>query len=127
MDDTDRKIVALLRQDARRSFQDIGSHVALSAPAVKRRVDIIHPVAAQPHPKPQRTDVGGGERAIRQSRVDPVDRLDRQRGVGQRQHQREPGQQRDADENDSDQRHPAIVSPRPYHAIALSAIAISPR
>lgn len=39
MDDIDRKIVALLRIDARRSFQDIGSHVALSAPAVKRRVD----------------------------------------------------------------------------------------
>lgn len=39
MDDIDRKIVALLRDDARRSFQDIGSHVALSAPAVKRRVD----------------------------------------------------------------------------------------
>jgi DNA-binding Lrp family transcriptional regulator len=39
MDDIDRKIVALLRQDARRSFQDIGSHVSLSAPAVKRRVD----------------------------------------------------------------------------------------
>jgi DNA-binding Lrp family transcriptional regulator len=39
MDDIDHKIVALLRQDARRSFQDIGSHVSLSAPAVKRRVD----------------------------------------------------------------------------------------
>ena len=39
MDDIDRKIVALLRQHARRSFQDIGSRVALSAPAVKRRVD----------------------------------------------------------------------------------------
>ena len=39
MDEIDRKIVALLRQNARRSFQDIGSHVALSAPAVKRRVD----------------------------------------------------------------------------------------
>jgi DNA-binding Lrp family transcriptional regulator len=39
MDHIDRKIVALLRQNARRSFQDIGSHVALSAPAVKRRVD----------------------------------------------------------------------------------------
>jgi DNA-binding Lrp family transcriptional regulator len=39
VDDIDRKIVALLRQDARRSFQDIGSHVSLSAPAVKRRVD----------------------------------------------------------------------------------------
>ena len=39
MDDTDRKIVALLRENARRSFSDIGAHVALSAPAVKRRVD----------------------------------------------------------------------------------------
>jgi DNA-binding Lrp family transcriptional regulator len=39
MDDTDRKIVALLRENARRSFQDIGGHVHLSAPAVKRRVD----------------------------------------------------------------------------------------
>jgi DNA-binding Lrp family transcriptional regulator len=38
-DDTDRRIVALLREDARRSFQDIGKHVHLSAPAVKRRVD----------------------------------------------------------------------------------------
>ena len=39
MDDTDRRIVALLQENARRSFQDIGKHVALSAPAVKRRVD----------------------------------------------------------------------------------------
>jgi DNA-binding Lrp family transcriptional regulator len=39
MDDTDRQIVALLREDARRSFLDIGRHVHLSAPAVKRRVD----------------------------------------------------------------------------------------
>src|SRR3954469_8347912 len=39
MDDIDRRIVALLRQNARRSFQNIGSRVALSAPAVKRRVD----------------------------------------------------------------------------------------
>ena len=39
MDDIDRQIVALLRQDARRSFQSIGLRVALSAPAVKRRVD----------------------------------------------------------------------------------------
>jgi DNA-binding Lrp family transcriptional regulator len=39
MDDVDRKIVALLQENARRSFQDIGGHVALSAPAVKRRVD----------------------------------------------------------------------------------------
>jgi DNA-binding Lrp family transcriptional regulator len=39
MDATDRRIVALLREDARRSYQDIGRHVHLSAPAVKRRVD----------------------------------------------------------------------------------------
>lgn len=39
MDDIDGQIVALLRDNARRSFQDIGRHVALSAPAVKRRVD----------------------------------------------------------------------------------------
>jgi DNA-binding Lrp family transcriptional regulator len=39
MDDTDRVIVALLRENARRSYQDIGQRVHLSAPAVKRRVD----------------------------------------------------------------------------------------
>src|SRR5438552_9316199 len=39
MDDIDRQIVALLREDARRSFQSIGARVKLSAPAVKRRVD----------------------------------------------------------------------------------------
>lgn len=38
-DDIDRQIVALLTQDARRSFNDIGERVGLSAPAVKRRVD----------------------------------------------------------------------------------------
>jgi DNA-binding Lrp family transcriptional regulator len=39
MDEIDHRIVALLRENARRSFQDIGRRVALSAPAVKRRVD----------------------------------------------------------------------------------------
>jgi DNA-binding Lrp family transcriptional regulator len=39
LDGIDRKIVALLRENARRSFKDIGKHVHLSAPAVKRRVD----------------------------------------------------------------------------------------
>src|SRR3954467_6278019 len=39
MDAIDRRIVALLRQDARRSYQSIGQRVSLSAPAVKRRVD----------------------------------------------------------------------------------------
>jgi DNA-binding Lrp family transcriptional regulator len=39
MDRIDGQIVALLRENARRSFQDIGQRVSLSAPAVKRRVD----------------------------------------------------------------------------------------
>ena len=39
MDAIDRQIVVLLREDARRSFQSIGSRVGLTAPAVKRRVD----------------------------------------------------------------------------------------
>jgi DNA-binding Lrp family transcriptional regulator len=39
MDEIDHRIVALLRENARRSFQDIGERVSLSAPAVKRRVD----------------------------------------------------------------------------------------
>jgi DNA-binding Lrp family transcriptional regulator len=38
-DEIDHQIIALLRENARRSFQDIGSRVSLSAPAVKRRVD----------------------------------------------------------------------------------------
>src|SRR5215216_2150595 len=39
MDQIDQQIVALLRENARRSYQDIGKRVSLSAPAVKRRVD----------------------------------------------------------------------------------------
>jgi DNA-binding Lrp family transcriptional regulator len=39
VDQIDQRIVALLRENARRSFQDIGERVSLSAPAVKRRVD----------------------------------------------------------------------------------------
>jgi DNA-binding Lrp family transcriptional regulator len=39
MDEIDHQILALLRENARRSFQDIGGRVSLSAPAVKRRVD----------------------------------------------------------------------------------------
>jgi DNA-binding Lrp family transcriptional regulator len=39
MDEIDRRIVALLRGNARRSFKDIGEDVHLTAPAVKRRVD----------------------------------------------------------------------------------------
>jgi DNA-binding Lrp family transcriptional regulator len=39
MDAIDMQIVALMRENSRRSFQDIGGRVALSPPAVKRRVD----------------------------------------------------------------------------------------
>ena len=39
LDDTDRRILDLLRQNARRTFGDIGTRVGLSAPAVKRRID----------------------------------------------------------------------------------------
>ena len=39
LDQIDNRIVALLIEDARRSYDDIGRQVSLSAPAVKRRVD----------------------------------------------------------------------------------------
>ena len=39
MDAQDRQILALLREDGRRTYDDIAGHVSLSAPAVKRRVD----------------------------------------------------------------------------------------
>jgi DNA-binding Lrp family transcriptional regulator len=39
MDTTDRQILALLVDDGRRTYDDIGRRVALSAPAVKRRID----------------------------------------------------------------------------------------
>jgi DNA-binding Lrp family transcriptional regulator len=39
LDDVDLEIVALLRENARRTLGDIGSRVSLSAPAVKRRID----------------------------------------------------------------------------------------
>ena len=39
MDATDRKILALLQEDGRRTFGDIAKRVRLSAPSVKRRVD----------------------------------------------------------------------------------------
>jgi DNA-binding Lrp family transcriptional regulator len=41
MDAIDKQIVALLVEDARRSYGDIGRRVALSAPSVKRRVDAL--------------------------------------------------------------------------------------
>lgn len=39
MDEIDRRILALLVDDGRSSFEDLSHHVGLSAPAVKRRVD----------------------------------------------------------------------------------------
>jgi DNA-binding Lrp family transcriptional regulator len=39
MEDPDRQILALLVEDGRRTYDDIGRRVSLSAPAVKRRVD----------------------------------------------------------------------------------------
>jgi DNA-binding Lrp family transcriptional regulator len=38
-DVTDRKILALLNENARRTLADIGEHVSLSIAAVKRRID----------------------------------------------------------------------------------------
>jgi Lrp/AsnC family leucine-responsive transcriptional regulator len=39
VDEVDRKILALLVEDGRRTYDDVGRGVSLSAPAVKRRVD----------------------------------------------------------------------------------------
>jgi DNA-binding Lrp family transcriptional regulator len=39
LDAVDQRIIALLQQDARASYSDIGAKISLSAPAVKRRVD----------------------------------------------------------------------------------------
>ena len=39
MDATDRRILALLMEDGRRTYDDIAGRVKLSAPSVKRRVD----------------------------------------------------------------------------------------
>lgn len=39
MDATDRRILALLMEDGRRTYDDIAKQVRLSAPSVKRRVD----------------------------------------------------------------------------------------
>ena len=39
VDALDRQILVLLMEDGRRTFDDLGRHVGLSAPAIKRRVD----------------------------------------------------------------------------------------
>ncbi|ACZ32305.1 transcriptional regulator, AsnC family [Xylanimonas cellulosilytica DSM 15894] len=41
MDELNRQIVGYLLRDGRATFQEIGSAVGLSAPAVKRRVDLM--------------------------------------------------------------------------------------
>ncbi len=46
MDDLDHQILALLVEDGRRTYDDIGRRVALSAPAVKRRVDRLRSTGA---------------------------------------------------------------------------------
>jgi DNA-binding Lrp family transcriptional regulator len=46
VDAIDRQIVALLVEDGRRTYDDIGRSVALSAPAVKRRVDRLRRAGA---------------------------------------------------------------------------------
>lgn len=45
-DELDQQIVALLAENARASFSEIGEQVGLSAPAVKRRVDRLEAVGA---------------------------------------------------------------------------------
>ncbi len=46
LDQIDRQVVALLQEDARRSYDDIGRRVSLSAPAIKRRVDRLRAAGA---------------------------------------------------------------------------------
>ncbi|HEX8086322.1 MAG TPA: Lrp/AsnC family transcriptional regulator [Solirubrobacteraceae bacterium] len=46
IDAIDHQIVALLVENARRSYDDIGRRVSLSAPAVKRRVDRLRSTGA---------------------------------------------------------------------------------
>jgi DNA-binding Lrp family transcriptional regulator len=46
LDALDERIITLLRKDARSSYAEIGKHVGLSAPAVKRRVDRLRATGA---------------------------------------------------------------------------------
>jgi Lrp/AsnC family transcriptional regulator, leucine-responsive regulatory protein len=46
MDAADRQILALLVDDGRRTYDDIAGQVALSAPAVKRRIDKLRATGA---------------------------------------------------------------------------------
>src|SRR5436305_14548772 len=46
MDGTDRRILALLVEDGRRSYDDLGRQVSLSPSAAKRRVDRLRATGA---------------------------------------------------------------------------------
>lgn len=46
MDDLDRKILSLLVDDGRRTYDDIARQVSLSSPSVKRRVDRLRGTGA---------------------------------------------------------------------------------
>jgi Lrp/AsnC family leucine-responsive transcriptional regulator len=46
MDATDRRILSLLMEDGRRTYDDIARRVKLSAPSVKRRVDRLRAAGA---------------------------------------------------------------------------------
>lgn len=46
MDDLDRRILALLLEDGRRTYGDIAQRVRLTAPSVKRRVDRLRETGA---------------------------------------------------------------------------------
>jgi Lrp/AsnC family leucine-responsive transcriptional regulator len=46
VDASDRKILALLVEDGRRTLDDVGGHVGLSASAVKRRLDRLRATGA---------------------------------------------------------------------------------
>ena len=46
VDATDRRILSLLVDDGRRTYDDIGRRVSLSAPSVKRRIDRLRAAGA---------------------------------------------------------------------------------
>lgn len=46
MDEVDRRILTLLVADGRRTYDDIGREVSLSAPSVKRRIDRLRETGA---------------------------------------------------------------------------------
>ena len=87
LDDLDRKILALLQQDGRRSFADIGREVGLSTPAVKRRVDrleaagVIRGYTAIVDAVQARLRLRGDRRDLLRRRYRPRDLLDSVAGI----------------------------------------------